>query len=151
MSRKIADILDDLEFFKDFPYLELESISTYMTLLTVRKGDFIFHEGDPGDHMLILVEGRIAITKGGEGYSSLLCYEGKGRIIGEMALLDRERRSANCVADADCELLTLSDDNLHELAKQYPQLAYRFMFYLARLLSRRLRRTSGVLAEHLVN
>lgn len=151
MSSKIADLLDDLEFFREFSYPENETIGRYLMHMTAGKGDVIFNEGAPGSHMLILVEGRMSIAKGGEGGHHLLSYEGKGRIVGEMALLDRERRSATCVADTDCELLTLNHEGLERLAADYPVLAYRFMFTMARLLSRRLRRTSGVLAEYLVS
>lgn len=150
MTNRIADLLDGLEFFKDFSYRELETISPHLMSIRATKGEVIFHEGDPGSYMLILVRGRIAISKGGDDAGRLLCYEKEGRIIGEMALLDRERRSATCVAESDCELLTLSHEGLERLTTEHPYLAYRFMFYLARLLSRRLRRTSGVLVEYLV-
>ena len=151
MSSKIADLLDGLEFFREFAYPELETMSRYLMYMTLNKGEVIFNEGDPGSHMLILVEGRMSIAKGGEDGHHLLSYEGKGRIVGEMALLDRELRSATCTADTDCELLTLNHEGLARLAEEYPSLAYRFMFSLARLLSRRLRRTSGVLAEYLLS
>ena len=151
MSNRIADLLDDLEFFREFAYPELETVSRYLAYVTANKGEVIFNEGDPGSHMLILVDGRMSIAKGGEDGHHLLSYEGKGRIVGEMALLDRERRSATCIADSNCQLLTFNHDGLDRLAAEYPSLAYRFMFCLARLLSRRLRRTSGVLAEYLLS
>lgn len=149
MAHDIADLLDGLDFFGDFAYAELETLARHLACVTARKGEVIFSEGDPGSHMLILVEGRVAISKDGENGHHLLSYEAKGRIIGEMALLDRERRSATCKAETDCQLLTLDHDGLGRLAGGHPALAYRFMFVLARLLSRRLRRTSGVLAEYL--
>lgn len=150
MSRNIAELIDGLDFFQDFAYRELEALARYLGYSSVAAGQPVFNEGDPGSYMLILLEGRISILKAGESGRHLLSYEGKGRIIGEMALLDRERRSATCVAESDCELLHLSLENLDKLAAECPALAYRFMFALARLLSRRLRRTSGILAEHLV-
>lgn len=149
MSSQLADMLDGLDFFNDFTYPELETIARHVAYVTAKKGDVIFHEGDPGSYMLVLVEGRISIAKGGENGQHLLSYEGKGRLIGEMALLDRERRSATCIADANCDLLTLNHEGLERLAAAQPVLAYRLMFYIARLLSRRLRRTSGVLSEYL--
>jgi CRP/FNR family cyclic AMP-dependent transcriptional regulator len=151
MSGRLADLLDGLELFSDFSYPELVTIGTYLTRLACKKGEAIFNEGDAGGYMLILVEGRMAISKQNEGAAQLLCRENKGRTIGEMALLDNECRSATCVADTDCELLTLSHERLARLALDHPILAYRFMFQLAKLLSRRLRRTSGVLAEYLAN
>lgn len=149
MTSKIADLLDELDLFKDFAYPELEAIARYLNFLEIPKGQTIFHEGDPGSNMLILVDGRMSVFKGGESGHHLLSYEGRGRIIGEMALLDNERRSATCVADSNCELLTLGHEGLERLAADYPSLAYRFMFCLARLLSRRLRKTSGILVEYL--
>lgn len=149
MTTRIADLLDELDFFNDFAYPELENLARHMMYVTAAKDDVIFSEGDPGSHMLILVAGRMSISKGGENGQHLLSYEGKGRIVGEMALLDREPRSATCSASTDCEFVTLNHEGLERLAEDHPVLAFRFMFVLARLLSRRLRRTSGVLAEYL--
>jgi CRP/FNR family cyclic AMP-dependent transcriptional regulator len=150
VSQKIADLIDGLEFFQEFAYPELEALSRYFRQSSVGKGSVIFDEGEPGTSMLILIDGRISIYKTGENGRHLLSYEGRGRVIGEMALLDRERRSAQCVADTDCELLAIDHAGLERLSKEHPLLAYRFMSSLARLLSKRLRRTSGMLAEYLM-
>ncbi|MBS1189042.1 MAG: Crp/Fnr family transcriptional regulator [Rhodocyclaceae bacterium] len=151
MPQKLADLIDGLDFFQDFSYKEIETLSRYLSQTRVDKGEVIFNEGDPGSFMLILIEGRISIYKAGENGTHLLSYEGRGRLIGEMALLDRERRSAQCVADTPCELLTIDHESLDRLSVEFPLLAYRFMFSLARLLSKRLRRTSGMLAEYLTD
>ncbi len=151
MSNNIADLIDGLEFFQDFPYRELKTLAGYFGQMHATAGETIFDEGDAGSHMLILLDGKVSIHKAGENGRRLLSHEGKGRIIGEMALLDRERRSATCIADSDCELLTVNHEGLDRLSREHPALAYRFMFALARLLSKRLRRTSGVLAEYLMN
>ena len=149
MSEKIADLLDGLELFKGFSYPELKTIASYLTFLQVKKDEIIFNEGDAGNHMLILVKGSLAVFKGGELGRHLLSYDGRGRVVGEMALIDQERRSATCMASTNCELMILSTDGLTRMATGHPGLAYRFMFSLASLLSRRLRRTSGMLVEYL--
>jgi CRP/FNR family transcriptional regulator, cyclic AMP receptor protein len=148
---KIADLLDGLDLFKDFAYPELETIGGYLQLEEVAQGTVIFNEGDPGSYMFILVNGRISIFKGGENGGQLLSHETPGRIVGEMSLLDQELRSATCVADTDCELLSLTSENLKKFSVTQPFVAYRFMFCLARLLSRRLRRVSGMMADLLGN
>lgn len=150
MSKQIAELIDGLDFFTGFSFHELETVSRYMSYAELPKGETIFNEGDAGDNMLILIDGRISIYKAGESGAHLLSYEGKGRIIGEMALLDRERRSASCIADQPCRVLTFSQEALDRLAREHSGVAYLFMQRLARLLSRRLRRTSGILAEHLM-
>ncbi|HAT31039.1 MAG TPA: cyclic nucleotide-binding protein [Janthinobacterium sp.] len=148
---KIADILDELELFQEFQYAELETIAAYLGLEQADKGQVIFSEGDPGNYMLILSAGRISILKGGEHGNHLLSHEVRGRIIGDMAMLDQELRSATCVADSDCEFLTLTSDNMKKLAVEHAAVAYHFMLCLARLLSRRLRRVSGMMADFLGN
>lgn len=148
---KIADLLDDLELFREFSYQELEWIAPYLQLEALTAGQVIFSEGDLGNYMLILIDGSISIFKGGEHGRQLLSHESRGRIVGEMAMLDQERRSATCIAQTDCELLTLSSENLKKFASERPGIAYRFMFCLARLLSRRLRRASGMMADFLGN
>jgi CRP/FNR family transcriptional regulator, cyclic AMP receptor protein len=149
VSTKIADLLDGLDLFKDFSYPELKTLASYLIYHRVKKDETVFNEGDAGDHMLILIDGKLAVFKGGEMGHHMLSYEGRGRVVGEMALIDHELRSATCVANTDCELMTLSTESLNRLALDYPGLAYRFMFALARLLSRRLRRTSGMLVEYM--
>ena len=149
MSDKIADLLDGLELFKDFSFQELRTIATYLNFRNIQQDELVFNEGDAGTYMLILVEGKLAVFKGGESGSHLLSYEGRGRVVGEMALIDQERRSASCKAETECEFMTLAIDDLDRMAHEHAGLAYRFMFALARLLSRRLRRTSGLLVEYL--
>ena len=151
MTINVADVLDGLELFQGFSYPELKIVGRYLLQVEKTQGETVFTEGDPGNYMLILVEGKLSIFKGGEHGSHLLCHEGRGRIVGEMALLDHERRSATCVADSDCQMLTLDGDGLRRMAAEAPLLAYRFMFSLAKLLSRRLRRTSGMLVEFLAS
>ncbi|HTJ97926.1 MAG TPA: cyclic nucleotide-binding domain-containing protein [Rhodocyclaceae bacterium] len=149
MSRNMADLLDGLDLFTGFSYPELQHIGRFVGYQGVKRGDVVFREGDPGSFMLILVEGQLSIYKGGEHGQRLLSYEGKGRVVGEMALLDHERRSATCIVDADSLFVTLDHAGLDAMAEAYPGLAYLFMLSLARLLSKRLRRTSGLLVEHL--
>lgn len=149
MSQTIADQLEGLPLFQAFSYAELRAISRYLIPHKADKGEIIFREGDAGNFMLILISGRIGIIKGGEHGQQLLSYEGRGRIVGEMALLDHEKRSATCTVEENCELLKLSHEGLDKLANDHPALAYRFMHCLALLLSRRLRRTSGIMADFL--
>lgn len=151
MSAEIADMLDGLELFTDFSYAELKTFGKYVAAHASKKGEVIFSEGDPGNHMLVLVDGKLSIIKGEEDGRNVLSYEGRGRIVGEMSLLDHEPRSATCVAETDCEFLTIGAEGLERLAVENPILAYRFMHRLARLLSKRLRMTSGRLVEFLAH
>lgn len=148
MSSYLADLLDELELFHGFfSFPELKCMSSCMNIISAKKDDVIFREGEKGGYMLILLEGKMQVSKSGDGGLHLLSFEGKGRVLGEMALIDHETRSATCVAAVDCEMVSLSADNLEKLVAEHPRIAYKLMFVLARLLSRRLRRTSALLAD----
>ncbi len=87
MPMDIASIIDGLELFQDFSYADLKTLGRYLKPLDKAKGEVVFAEGDPGDYMLILAEGKLSVFKGGEHGAQLLSHEGRGRIVGEMAPL----------------------------------------------------------------
>ena len=68
--------------------------------LQLAPGDFLFHEGDNGDKMYVLLEGEIQILLG----NFVLETAGQGMLIGEMALIDKSPRTANAVAKTACRL-----------------------------------------------
>jgi CRP-like cAMP-binding protein len=142
-----CDLLDGLELFIGFSYPEIRVFQKYLTRMQILKGTVIFKEGDAGDSMFILASGKVAIFKGVEGSQHILSREARGRVIGEMSLLDSEPRSAGCIAEVDSVVFSLSNENLKLLAYEHAGLAYKFTTCLARLLSKRLRRTTGLLAE----
>lgn len=149
MTKKIADLLDEIGLFQEFSYAELEVLGRYLKLEEIIAGEMVFSEGERGNYMFILLSGRVAIFKGGLRHQHLLATEGRGRIIGEMSLLDQEARSASCVAEQNSEILTFTHQSLKKMAVEHPAVAFHFMLFLARLLSRRLRRTSGMVAEYM--
>ncbi|MCK9284077.1 MAG: cyclic nucleotide-binding domain-containing protein [Rhodocyclaceae bacterium] len=151
MDTDVADALDGLDLFKGFSYPELKVVGRYLVRLSKKQGEVVFSEGEPGTYMLFLLAGRLSIVKAGGHGERLLCREGRGRMVGEMALLDQEPRSATCVADTECAMLALNVEALNRMADEYPLLAYRLMSSLAKILSRRLRRTSGMLVEFMEN
>lgn len=62
-------------------------------------GEYVFKEGDPGDAFYVIEEGQVAIIKGAEGSSPLvLNFRGAGEMIGEIALLTDEPRTASVLA-----------------------------------------------------
>jgi CRP-like cAMP-binding protein len=73
----------------------------------------------------------------------------RGKTFGELSLLDGGPRSSTAIAREDCTLLVLDEDALDDLQDAQPGLAARILRVLARLLSQRLRMTSGRLVDHL--
>ena len=69
---------------------------------------------------------------------------------GETALIDRSYRSATCVAERACDILVMTDQSLARLVADHPSVAFQFAISLAKLLSKRLRQTSGELADFVI-
>ncbi|GAB4452409.1 MAG: hypothetical protein Kow0031_34830 [Anaerolineae bacterium] len=85
-------------------------------------GEVVFKEGDQGNAMFIVWSGRVAVVKGDLEYPTLLGYRGVGEVVGEMALLEDEPRSASVVAIENVRLLRITRDNFELLLSQNPRL-----------------------------
>jgi CRP-like cAMP-binding protein len=103
---------------------------------TVRfaAGQVIFRLGDPGDAMYVVKSGKVDIVCG----ESLIDTVGPGGIVGEMALIGGELRSATAVARTDCALTPIDERRFEVLVQQTPSFAVMVM----RVLVQRLRRRS---------
>lgn len=146
----ICDLLDEVELFDGLDGPALRALGAHMRLRAFAEGEAIFREGDPGDWMGVLVEGEVRICKEADVRDvRVMAVETHRRAIGEMALVDGEPRSATCIAGKPSSLLTLSRESFQRLSRERPALALEVMHRVARLISRRLRATSGRLVEHL--
>ncbi|MFY9315752.1 MAG: cyclic nucleotide-binding domain-containing protein [Burkholderiales bacterium] len=146
----LCEMLDGVELFSGLPWPEIETLSAYVTAHEADPGHVLFREGMPGDALYVLIRGLVETRKDdGTQHAAVIATESAGRSIGEMALIDGEPRSASCVVAEASLLLALTRDNFQRLAERHPALALRVTLRIARLMSRRLRATSGRLVEFL--
>ena len=115
-----------------------------MTRVEVPRGETIFHEGDPGDRLYVIVEGKIKLGRAsGDGRENLLAVLGPGEMFGELSLFDPGQRNATGTAVADTVLIGMGSDDLDQWLRGRPDVAR----HLLRALARRLRRTNEALAD----
>lgn len=146
---EIAEMLMECSLFNDFPSAELRSVARHFGASKVGKGEVIFNEGDAGTFMCIVNSGDVSVLKSdSEGNRIEIAVLRNGRVFGEMAALDGERRSATCVAATGCTLLTLSKTSLDKMSLEVPKVAAKVIRALAVSLSRRLRMADGRLVDH---
>ena len=85
--------------------------------------EYLFHKGDKGDSLFVINAGLVkVVTEDAQGSEVVLNQVGTGEIIGEMALLDNEPRSAGVVALNDTEVLELKRDDFMKVLKQQPDI-----------------------------
>lgn len=122
-------------FFRNLPGDALEAVAAACVEASLPSGTVVFHEGEPGDRLFILLEGRVELWKGHETpREGHLVTHGPGRVFGEMALVDNLPRSATAIAVGDVQLLWLSRAQFHDLVRQYPELALSIMKSLSAIV-----------------
>ena len=85
-----------------------------LTTQTFEKGEVIFHEGDPGSHVYLIVSGSVEIYKSVGEQRQLLNTIGSGEIFGEMGLVSSEPRFATVIAAEDSRLIMVHDKAFHQ-------------------------------------
>ena len=110
----------------------------------------IVREGSTDAYLCLLVDGKVNVVKEGEsGAPKELGSIGPGKTFGEMSLIDGERRSASVVAEERSTLVVLTGDGFSRLSLEVPRLGLKVLFKISKLLSQRLRQTSGALVDRL--
>jgi len=147
------DLANSLELTKwaiDFSWDEICTISRHMEFYTATKGTVIFDEGSKDNTMALVIKGTIDIIKKESGSKiNVIASIFPSQSFGEMSLIDGEARSAQAVASSEVEMLFLSKQKLLSLQKENPDIAFRLLWIITRMLSQRLRRTSGNLVAQL--
>ena len=120
------------------------SLRSSMENVKLGKGTVLFSEGDIGDHLYVIVEGKLKLgTSSGDGRENLLSVLGPGEMFGELSLFDPGPRTATATAVTDVRLLSLGHDKVIPWVTEHPQVA---LDLLGRL-TQRLRRTNEVVGD----
>jgi CRP-like cAMP-binding protein len=147
---ELQTMIARVDLLADLSGREPEMLSHYLQAFAADTGCVIFREGDPGHYMCLLASGRVKTYKESDiEHRAEVASESRGRSIGEMALIDGEPRSATCIATEPSVLLVLSRTDFQRLGAERPALALRLLLRITRLMSRRLRLTSGRLVDYL--
>ena len=111
---------------------------------SVTKGEVIFQEGDPGERMYVILEGKVKLGQSSnDGRESLLAILGPGEMFGELSLFDPGQRTSTATALTDAVILALSNEQLRPWLAGRPEVAAA----LLQALARRLRRTNEAMAD----
>lgn len=122
-------------------HMEANFMATLSKEERFKPGETIFREGEPGDKVYTVLEGRVRISKNipGTGEEALAILA-RGDIFGEMALVDRRPRSADCVAHEEgADLLVIHDPVLGGLLDIDKLSSPRLLKVLCRNVASRLR------------
>lgn len=113
------------------------SLRASMENIRLSKGAVLFSEGDEGDHLYVIVEGKLKLgTSSGDGRENLLSVLGPGEMFGELSLFDPGPRTSTATAVTDVRLLSLGHDMVVPWITRHPQVALELLERLAQRLRR---------------
>ena len=116
VGRSILEALSTIPFFAGLEGVALERVAAGMRTRRFRRGEVIFHIGDPGDALFVIVDGEVKISLPSEtGDEAILATLRVGDVFGELALLDGAPRSASATAISATETVVLPRDRFREL------------------------------------
>ena len=120
------------------------SLRASMDTVKIAKGSILFKEGDDGEHLYVIIDGKLKLgTSSGDGRENLLSILGPGEMFGELSLFDPGPRTSTATAVTDAKLLSLSHEKVIPWLRQNPEVSLQ----LLTRLSQRLRRTNEAVGD----
>jgi CRP-like cAMP-binding protein len=120
-ARPLSETLAAVPFFSGLDAAGLESVGRTVRTRRFRRGEVIFHQGDPGDALFIVMSGSIKISLPSDtGDEAILATLRSGDVFGELALLDGAPRSATATSLESTETLVLPRQPFRELIANEP-------------------------------
>ena len=144
------EIIEKLKRVKLFNTLDgdeerLAKLARIVTWQECKAGDEVVSEGIEGSDLYILYQGKVQVQKrtlDQELYTITTLTDQEDAFFGELALMDREVRSASVTAVTDCEFLVINRENFNHLGEEDPLLGLLVTRAIGKELSKRLRRAN---------
>lgn len=134
-AESIEQRLADIPLFAVLDADERQSLAGSLMPRRILKGQPVFLQGDPGDEMYLLLEGRVRIAcESLTGREITLALLTDGGFFGEMALLDGEARSATALAEMPGQLLVLRRADFQAFLHGTPRAGIALLAFLSRRL-----------------
>ena len=142
-SPQIHALIPHCDLLENFSPAEVRLLAHFMDVYQAPTGTEIIREGESGDFMLMLIEGRVEVLKRDHwNVPQMIAQVDAGKTLGEMSMIDGEARFATCVAAEPTVLAVLDRENLARIIVEQPMLGAKILMELVLMLSQRLRVTS---------
>ncbi|RZS41287.1 CRP-like cAMP-binding protein [Herbihabitans rhizosphaerae] len=121
-----------------------EALAQTLEAVEFPRGHVIFAEGEPGDRLYIIQQGKVKLgRKSPDGRENLLGIMGPADMFGELSIFDPGPRTSTATTVTEVKAVTMDRPALRQWIATRPEIAEQ----LLRVIARRLRRTNGMLAD----
>jgi len=147
-SPQIHALIPRCHLLENFSPAEVRLLAHFMNVFQAPAGVEIIREGEAGDFMLMMIEGKVEVVKlDRTGMPQVIAVVDAGKTLGEMSMIDGEARFATCVSVEPTVLAVLDRENLARIIVEQPMLGAKILMQMVLMLSQRLRATSGRLLQ----
>jgi CRP-like cAMP-binding protein len=152
-ANQIHALIPKCTLLENFSPPEVRLLAHFMDVYKAEPGMEVIREGDGGDFMLMLIEGKVEVQKRDRWNTpQVIAIVDAGKTLGEMSMIDGEARFATCVAVEPLLVAMLDRESLARIIIEQPLLGAKVLMELVLMLSQRLRHTSerllGLLDEN---
>jgi CRP/FNR family transcriptional regulator, cyclic AMP receptor protein len=138
------DVLSRAPLFEALDAGASAALRSRVEEVELTRGKRLFDEGDDGDRLYVILDGKIKLTRAApDGRENLIGVLGPGEMFGELSLFDPRPRTASATALVDTRLAAMAHEALRPWLTGRPEVA----MHLLRALAQRLRRTNDVMAD----
>ena len=145
-SERIAAAVRSQPMFRGLPPDDLQHIIELARVRDYDRGDALWNEGDPADHLTIILKGRVKIVKHGDNADVIFEIFEAGEPVGALAVYNGIPYPASAICLEPTSLLLLPRREYFEVLERRPEVARSIIRELTRLvvgLLRRLQETRG--------
>ncbi|WP_295624734.1 CRP-like cAMP-activated global transcriptional regulator GlxR [uncultured Corynebacterium sp.] len=140
----VQEILSRAGVFQGVDPEAVQNLLVELETVRFPRGTTIFNEGEPGDRLYIIIDGKVKLARhSSDGRENLLTIMGPSDMFGELSIFDPGPRTSSAVCVTEVTAASMNSDLLHQWINDHPDISGQ----LLRMLARRLRRTNNSLAD----
>jgi CRP/FNR family cyclic AMP-dependent transcriptional regulator len=118
LRRPIDEDLARVPLFAELSKAQLRALSALATPITVHPGRVLMREGEAGKELMVIVEGKAEVQRGG----NVIATRGPGDFFGEIALLLDLPRTASVIAQSEMKIEVIDRRSFKVFLQDNPQL-----------------------------
>ena len=142
-ANQMHALIPKCALLENFSPAEVRLLAHFMDVYRAEPGTEVIREGEGGDFMLMIIEGKVEVHKRDRWNTpQVIAVVDPGKVLGEMSMIDGEARFATCVATEPALVAMLDRESLARIIVEQPMLGAKVLMELVLMLSQRLRATS---------
>ncbi|MDO8755489.1 MAG: HEAT repeat domain-containing protein [Anaerolineales bacterium] len=127
-------LLHEVPIFSELSPEDLKSVAEVAHEEWYPQNTDIFRQGDEGNMMFVIAEGRLQVVRNMDGKDQVLAERSRGDFVGEMAIIESAPRSATLHTHSEVRVLAIDDETFKGILRERPEVSFAVLHSLSRRL-----------------